>query len=432
MKVIYNPHSMPGSRAAVRQRGTTLLELVVSMAILMIISGAAFGLFNSMSAASTTVQSQQGLSMALRSATSQLQMDLANAGNGYFQGLNVPSWPVGVSIVNNVVAPGTSCYSSTTGYGSNCFDSINVVTADPAIYPAVNPTDAAGDANPASCPSPAAAVGGTPGATTIYATAAPVSQAFPSGLTLTQTAAKFSAGDQLLFLHSSTTGTLISTAILRSATVSGAAIALSINQTYSDGSNVLSNDPLDITSCDRTTFTSAYNTASPSNSCPPPGTTTPYTPSYFFGVGTNFCGPGDWIVKLSPIQYTVQATGNTNDPWQLVRIQNGTTTVVMDQIIGFKVGASIWNNDTANGFTTTSYNYAAANYAMGALAEPWNFSLVRSVRISMIARTAPTTTFGTGVYHNSFDGGAYQVRGTAIVVNPRNLSMNDDRTQALP
>ena len=105
--------------------------------------------------------------------------------------------------MNNVVAPGTSCYSSTTGYGSNCFDSINVVTADPAIYPAVNPTDSAGDANPASCPSPAAAVGGTPGATTIYATAAPVSQAFPSGLTLAQTAAKFTAGDQLLFLHSS-------------------------------------------------------------------------------------------------------------------------------------------------------------------------------------------------------------------------------------
>ena len=78
----------------------------------------------------------------------------------------------------------------------------------------------------------------------------------------------------------------------------------------------------------------------------------------------------------------------------------------MDQIIGFKVGASIWNNDTANGYTTTSYNYDASNYAMGALDGAWNFSLVRSVRISMIARTAPTTTFGSGTYHNTFDGGA--------------------------
>ena len=85
MTVLHNPHAMPGCRAAVRQRGTTLLELVIAMAILIIVSGAAFGLFNSMSAASTTVQSQQGLSMALRSATSQLQMDLANAGNGYFR-----------------------------------------------------------------------------------------------------------------------------------------------------------------------------------------------------------------------------------------------------------------------------------------------------------------------------------------------------------
>ena len=86
---------------------------------------------------------------------------------------------------------------------------------------------------------------------------------------------------------------------------------MNINQTYSDGSNVLSNDPLDITACDRTTFTSAYNQAANRELMPSAGSTTPYTPSYFFGTEPISAAPADWIVKLSPIQYHVQATGNT-------------------------------------------------------------------------------------------------------------------------
>jgi hypothetical protein len=118
----------------------------------------------------------------------------------------------------------------------------------------------------------------------------------------------------------------------------------------------------------------------------------------------------------------------------LVRTQNGVTSTVMDQIIGFKAGASLWNAvETGSGFNSTYYNYNSALYQLGGSGtqEAWNFSLVRSVRISMIARSNPSTTTGTTAYHNSFDGGPYQVRGTAIIVNPRNLSMSDDQTQAL-
>jgi prepilin-type N-terminal cleavage/methylation domain-containing protein len=395
-----------GSRALIRQRGNTLLELLIALAILLTISAAAFGLFNSMQLANTNLQAQQGLSMALRSAESQLQLDLANAGNGYFQGVNVPSWPVGVTIVNNWVAPGSSCYVNGS-YTFKCFDQLNIVAADPIRYPAVNPTDISGDANPASCPATYTTGSGT---TIVYALPA-------SGLSLPQTQANFSVGDQLLFLHSTTTGTLLTTSTVTNVGLNSAntAVALTINQTLANGSNTMTNDPLDITACD-------------GNACPPAG-----SPNYF---GTNFCGTSDWIVKLTPIEYYVQSTGNSNNPWQLVRQQNGVVTDVMDQIIGFKVGASVWNAvDTGSGFSTNApyYNYQASTYQLGGsgIAEAWNFSLVRSVRISMIARSAPSTASVPGTYHNAFDQGPYQVRGAAIIVSPRNLSMNDNQNQAL-
>jgi hypothetical protein len=47
---------------------------------------------------------------------------------------------------------------------------------------------------------------------------------------------------------------------------------------------------------------------------------------------------------------------------------------------------------------------------------------IRSVRISLIGRTAPNPD---GSFQNSFDGGNYRVEAISVVVNPRNLSMND-------
>jgi hypothetical protein len=55
--------------------------------------------------------------------------------------------------------------------------------------------------------------------------------------------------------------------------------------------------------------------------------------------------------------------------------------------------------------------------------DPYNFSLVRAIRVSLIGRTAPD--YRTR-YTNSFDSGPYQVQGTAVVINPRNMSMNDN------
>jgi hypothetical protein len=55
---------------------------------------------------------------------------------------------------------------------------------------------------------------------------------------------------------------------------------------------------------------------------------------------------------------------------------------------------------------------------------PYDFSAVRSVRTSIIARTPPSSD-PNYPFRNSFDGGAYQILGASVVVNPRNLSMND-------
>jgi hypothetical protein len=248
---------------------------------------------------------------------------------------------------------------------------------------------------------------------------------------------------------------MLTTATLQSVSVAGSAIKMVIGQTQSDGSNYLTNDPYDITSCDRANSSVTPFVSYPAtNSCPPtnnPTATSPTPATYFT---TSFCS-GDWIIKLSPITYVVCAgpgspttpspgcdqTANSpdiQDP-KLTRIQNGVATVVMDQVIGFKAGAAIWNDvQTGSGFSSPIpanvpyYNYQASTYAIAGSPsnqESWNFSLIRSVRVSILARTTPNTTYST--YHNTFDGGAYQVQGAAIVVNPRNLSMNDDQNVAL-
>ncbi len=230
-------------------QGFSLLELLVASAVFLLISGAAFTLFGKQQTSSQIVQGQVGLNLALRNAATQLQIDLANAGSYYYQGVNIPSWPVGVTIVNNVVPSGSSCYnSSTSTYWASCFDKINIISAaDPTTYPPVNASDSTGGAGVGNCSDTSTG--------TAYAQAAVVNGV---PLTLGQTAAKFLRNDQLLFLDS--TGTLMTTAVLTAnATVAGSAVRLTFNPTRSDGSNTLANDPLDITACDGNTPCTAAN-----------------------------------------------------------------------------------------------------------------------------------------------------------------------------
>jgi prepilin-type N-terminal cleavage/methylation domain-containing protein len=418
-----------GKPAARAEHGFSLLELTIAMVIFVAVSSIAFSLFNQQQKSSKILQGQTALNVALRNAAAELQMDLASAGSGYFPAMNMPSWPVGVTIVNNMNTSGTACNNAANQtYGVACFDQINILTA------------ATPNANSASC---------VPGSCypVIYATGTNAngncSYTYVSGLgsataygqaavvngttwTLAQTAAEFQSGNQLLFLNNA--GTKFTTVVLTAnPTVSSSnnAVQFTFNSTNSDGStNSAANDPLDIAFCDGWYLSNAGSCANNNK------------------LTDQFCST-DYIIKLSAVTYQVCAgpgspspcdqTSNSpdiTDP-KLVRIQNGVMNVVMEQVIGFRVGAALINGGTGTELqvgdsVTTSYNYVAKTYTDGgsSYASPWNFSLVRSVRVSLIGRTAPSNT--DNEFQNAFDQGHYQVQGIAIVVNPRNMSMNDN------
>jgi len=135
-----------------------------------------------------------------------------------------------------------------------------------------------------------------------------------------------------------------------------------------------------------------------------------------------FCpATGDYVVGLSYATYSVNATN------QLTRTTAATVAapdIIADQIIGFKVGAATYQS--GGGSTSTpSYSFTAAN-APGATPPGYNsqFTLIRSIRISLIGRTPPGQFTGSA-FRNSFDGGQYRIQALSLVINPRNLSMND-------
>ncbi len=340
-------------------RGFTLIELLVAAAIFLIVSGAAFMLLAKHQPLFNQQQNTAGLNISMRNAVAQMQIDIVNAGTGYYVGADIPGWPIGISILNS--NPGTGCNNPTTHtYSSNCFDTINVIGVDPNTPPA-HPTD-----NGSNCVSTTSSV--------LFAT--------PTGATtLAQLAADYHTGDQILVVKSD--GSQMTTAVLtHDGHVAGGKVQLQHNPTGASGTNSSSDDPLGIT-------TSANNK-----------------------LGVTFCST-DWVMKISPITYSVDAS-DPSDP-KLTRRQGGTTSVLAEQIIGFKVGAATWNSsaDTDN----IAYYFDPSLYGN-------DYTLIRSVRISMIGRTAPITD-PTYKFRNTFDNGPYQIQGLSVVVNPRNLSMKD-------
>jgi type II secretory pathway pseudopilin PulG len=367
--------------------GFSLLELMAAIAVFVVVSGVALNLFYSQQPLFKQQQGQAGLNIGLRNAVAQLQMDMVNGGSGDTMGANMPSWPVGVTIVNNVQSSG-SCYSS-GAYTTDCFDQLNILVADRTkvsgnLITPINTTDSTGGSGGGNCSNTTAG--------TAYGRPA-------TGLTAAQTAGTYLAGNQLLFLSSD--GSKVTTAVLTSNAVALAStVQFTFNPTNANGTNSQANDPLRIT---WTQLSSPDNNDVSSNNVPHKET-----------LSTQFCG-SDWIVKLAPITYAVDTTSSSNP--KLTRTQNGSSAVVMEQIIGFKVGASVWND--VNDSTNAQYYYDASTYPTA-----YDFSLVRSVRVSIIGRTVPST-MPSYTYRNSFDNGHYQIQGASVVVNPRNLSMND-------
>ena len=337
--------------------GFSLVELMVAMAVFMVVGGAAVALVKMHVPLFTSQQNQTGLNLSMRNGVAQMQIDVVNAGTGYYQGVNIPAWPIGITVINS--APGTGCYNAATNtYGPGCFDAINVIAIDQNTPPAH--TDDIG----ANC------IGKGMQASSLFLT--------PIGTTsLTQLAADFHTGDQVLLVKSD--GSQMNTTILTSdGQVTGGKVKLAHNPTAVDGTNTLVDDPLGLS-----------NTADANK------------------LGMQFCS-ADWVLKIAPITYQVDASDPTNP--KLTRTQGGQTSVLAEQIVGFKVGAAIWNDTTGD-----PYSFDANTYLH-------DWSRIRSIRVSMIGRTPADAT---SPFRNTFDGGPYKVESVSVVINPRNLSMND-------
>lgn len=348
--------------------GFTLVELLVAMAMFMLVTGAALSLFSQHQPIFNQQQNLAGLNIMMRNAAAQIQLDVVNAGSGYYAGINIPNFPVGVVPANNVVASTGDCHNATTYvYGTSCFDALSIIVTDKNTPPA-HPSDSG-----TSCVSTTSS--------TLFANPVPPT-------TLAQLAANFHTGDQLLLV--SADGSQMTTTILsQDSSVAGGKVKLQHNPTAANGTNTSAFDPLGIS-------TNSNNK-----------------------LGTNFC-TNDWILKMSPITYSVDTTTPTNA--KLTRSQGGTTSVLAEQMIGFKVGASLFNDSTDT--DTPSYQFDASHYSISGTSFAYDYTVIRSVMISLIGRTPPVTD-PTYVFRNSFDQGPYEVQGVSFVVNPRNMSMTD-------
>lgn len=363
-------------------RGFSLIELMISVAVFLVVGGAALSLFKQHAGLFTQQQSVAGINISLRNALSMMQMDVVNAGTGYYTTADISSWPTGIIISNNVA--NSNCFNSGTfTYSATCFDSLSVIAPDQTAFPG-HP-----DNNAGGC---VLTNGGS-----AYLT--PV-----GGTSLATLASSFKLGDQVLFMHNGASNNpltppmqMTTAKLSANATNNGTRVVLTFTATNADGSNAAGS-----------TGNDKY------------GLTTNVDPT--LGTLTNqFCPGTDWVVKLNPVTYQVDAS-NPSDP-QLTRSQGGNTVVIADQIIGFKIGASLYNDTSA---TSGSYNYDASSYKRSASTNcGYCFDLVRSVRISLIGRTPPGSIDNSSNYTNSFDGGRYRIQSASIVVNPRNLSMND-------
>ena len=375
------------SRRRNKTAGFTLVELLIAASMFVVLSIAAFGL---MAQHQPIFNQQQGLAqlnIAVRNAVAQIQTDVVNGGAGYYSGVNIPNWPVGVVITNNVVASSGDCHIQGITYGANCFDSFTVITSDPSTTP-VNALSGTSGALPVTAGSCITNTVVTSSSTSLYVLP-------PTGVTAATYAANFLNGDQILLVKNdgSKYTTTKLTANGGTSTVGGTAyVLLTHGLTNAGGTNSTTDDPtgMSVNSSDLTTDT--------------------------------FCA-WDWVLRLTPVKYDVDITTNAANPTLRRTVLTGTNTAVAangvpltNQVIGFKVGASLINGTTS----TTSYIFDSSTFGTG-----YDYTLVRSVMVSLVARTPTPDYEPTYVFRNTFDSGPYQIQGVSVVVNPRNMRMTD-------
>ncbi|HJX83569.1 MAG TPA: prepilin-type N-terminal cleavage/methylation domain-containing protein [Candidatus Angelobacter sp.] len=360
--------STPSQKMA---RGFSMLEMTLAIAIFAVIGIAAIRLFAKHAPLVSMQGNQAGLNIALRGAMAQIEVDGVNAGSGYYQSTDIPDWPIGVTISNNQPPVGTDCHTASNfRYGAACFDQLNIITVDTTTPP--------------SRPSIASTGVGNADTTKSDLYLIPVAPTTPA-----QLAAKYAKNDEILLLHTilGSKSTMTTASLTAAPAVTGTTVHLVITPTDSSGvyGNGTGTDPLLI-----------------SNVVDSPVLTSSFSPV------------ADWVLRLSPITYAVDITTNPDDPRLTRQVGSGTPDVIAENIIGFRVGASL-----RNGTTDQPYNF---NSGPSGYNSDW--TLIRSIRVSLIARTPPGND-PLDNYTNAFDQGHYRIEGVSVTINPRNLSMTD-------
>jgi prepilin-type N-terminal cleavage/methylation domain-containing protein len=361
-----------------RWSGFTLVELMMAMLVFLVIGAAAVNLIKKHVPLFASEQNQATLNVGVRNAVAQLQMDVVNAGSGFYPGANMPFFPVGITVANTA---NVGCFDPATWNYTACFDRLNVITADDTIPPAHPSSDSAG-LLPVDTTT-----------TDLYLTFPGVTPP-PTAANLTTWATTiFTAGQELLLIQGGTdfanSNPRMTTINLTSAvgTVVGNAIKVTHTPTQAGGVPASVPDPMGIiTSGDTDQLTNIFDPTQ------------------------------DYAIRLSAISYGVDTSTPSNP--KLVRVPFGTAlagaqNVIAEQIIGFKVGA--WNT------FTNSYVYDAT-LPKGATGYGGDWTSIKAVRIDLTART-PVNSDPASTFRNSLDGGPYQVQKISVVINPRNLSM---------
>lgn len=417
------------------EHGFTLIELMVAMVVFLVVAGTAFSVFDKHMQMVTRQENLSGVNLALRNAAGQLQMDLTKSGQNLLAGIgnSQVSFSAGVIINNNVpLAQGgnaANCAPSGAMYSyplpSACFDSITIFgprsvgcAATPNGYAPVLQIADPGNSQE-SLSSSSIMWGSDPNNAANNAADANC----------------FKNGDELLVIQLPSGGATLNCAAGVASSFCLASVTLTKNAQVSGGKIQLQHNPTGGSGgpggCPGTACTDPQNVINNPNS----------------NTGTNFNNElaagfsnGAYIVDIgstaSEVTYGVQINPQqANDP-QLVRCDSNGCAVLADQVIGFKVGAALWNNDQGGQPDIANYFYDSSKYCTeinGAdcntvpppVNDQYDFSLIRAIRVSLIGRTPPKADATLDKFTNGFDGGPYLIQQASEVVDLRNLSIGD-------
>jgi hypothetical protein len=332
------------------------------MAVFLVLGLAATSLARQSVGVSVSQQAQSALNIAVRNASAQMQIDLINAGTGYFPTYNIPGAPLGI-VISNV----------STGY-----DKLTILSFDPTTV--AHPT-----------------------ASSNYTTTGTMTVT-PVGTSAATLAAGYTNGSILMMFSNTVNASSgmpnITTFPL---TAAGSVSGSNVNITYTPNVAPVSGTPGTGTwPADSLGISSTYGVSDPILN--PDGTT-----STICYLSTGAYDSTDWVLKTLSIAYYVDpATTNLYR-----QVNGGTPQAIATNIIGFKVGALLYNN--ASSSDNSSYSYLPAT----PITDPRK---IRSIRVSFIGRTASDVTSS---FRNSFNNQPYKVQGTSFIINPRNLSLHD-------